>query len=239
MVFQDVYDLRWSMVGPDGRIRYLRSKTGMPIETALTPEAARIMERYRRGDSDWVFPFLHENGRTRRALSEESALRRVDLHAKRIGAEAGLTLPLTTYVMRHTWATLMQEAGKSTELIGQCLGHASIRTTQIYLSGISTARVDREVDDMVNRMLRPTPHRASPAGRHAVRRPSDSDRNRPRDTGRRPPRKRATNGRNRDGGGSLREKITEALIRGFPFLSKKEKDIKKRLGPTHLIWTQN
>jgi Site-specific recombinase XerD len=61
---------------------------------------------------------------------------------------------LTTYVMRHSWATLMLEAGKSVEIISQCMGHTSIRTTQIYLSSISTTKVDREVNDMLNRFIR-------------------------------------------------------------------------------------
>lgn len=56
--------------------------------------------------------------------------------------------------MRHSWATLMLEAGKSVEVISQCLGHTSIRTTQIYLSSISTTKVDREVNDMLNRFIR-------------------------------------------------------------------------------------
>lgn len=56
--------------------------------------------------------------------------------------------------MRHSWATLMLEAGKSVEIISQCMGHTSIRTTQIYLSSISTTKVDREVNDMLNRFIR-------------------------------------------------------------------------------------
>lgn len=48
----------------------------------------------------------------------------------------------------------MLEAGKSVEVISQCMGHTSIRTTQIYLSSISTTKVDREVNDMLNRFIR-------------------------------------------------------------------------------------
>lgn len=156
MVFQDVYNLRWDMVSADGHIQYLRSKTGCAIDVAIPAEAIEIMERYRKADSPFVFPFLHIYQRNRgTTLTEESVLRRINRQARLIGEQAGLSIPLTTYVMRHTWATLMLESGKPVELIGQCLGHTSIRTTQIYLSNISVNRVDREVDDMVNRMLRP------------------------------------------------------------------------------------
>lgn len=68
---------------------------------------------------------------------------------------ARLPAPLTTYVLRHTWATLMLEAGYPVELIGQCLGHTSANTTRIYLAGISSDRVDTAVNDMFNRLVRP------------------------------------------------------------------------------------
>lgn len=224
MVFQDVYNLKWDMVSSDGHIFYLRSKTHCPIDVEVTPEAARIMERYRRGDTAWVFPFLHEGRYAgRRALSEESALRRINAQAKRIGAEADIPIPLTTYVMRHTWATLMLEAGKSVELIGQCLGHTSIQTTQIYLSNISVSRVDREVDDMVNRMLRPTSARrarntrAAPRSRNAGRRSSPALKNEGATEHKTRPvaRKKET-----DSG--IRRRLS-GIIRKIPFLGKKEK----------------
>lgn len=156
MVFQDVWNLRWDMVSSDGHIRYLRSKTGVPIDVEVTSETREIMERYRQENSPFIFPFLHINKKKKdKALSEESALHRINSQAAVIGRLAGLSIPLTTYVIRHTWATLMQESGKPAELIGQCMGHTSVRTTELYLSRISTRRVDREVNDMFNRMLRP------------------------------------------------------------------------------------
>lgn len=155
MVFKDLYDLRWDAVSADGHVRYLRSKTGCLIDTGIPAEAAEIMECYRRADSPYLFLFLHVSQKEgEKEVCEESALRRMNRHAKVIGEKAGFSIPLTTYVMRHTWATLMLEAGKSVELISQCLGHTSIRTTQIYLSRISVRRVDSEVEDMVDRMLR-------------------------------------------------------------------------------------
>ena len=168
MVFQDIWNLRHDMIGRDGHIRYRRSKTGALIDVEVTPEAEAIIRRHARKDSPYVFPFLHEKkgGRSRKGqaprkngkageLPEESALRRVNRHARAIGRMAGLPAPLTTYVLRHTWATLMLEAGYPVELIGQCLGHASVNTTRIYLAGISSGQVDTAVNDMFNRLVRP------------------------------------------------------------------------------------
>lgn len=156
MVFRDVYNLRWEMVDRKGRIRYARSKTGNPVEVGIQPETREIMERYRGKHSPFIFPFLHRRKEHSKNISEEAALRRINQHASHIGKLAGLSLPLSTYVMRHTWATLMLESGKPIELISQCLGHSNIRTTQIYLSHISSEKVDTEIDDMLNQMLRDT-----------------------------------------------------------------------------------
>lgn len=158
MVFQDVYNLRWDAIDAHGRIRYRRSKTGSLIETGIPPEAVEIMERYRCHHSPYVFPFLHRGKKAgSEEITEDTALRRVNCHAAAIGTQAELSIPLSTYVMRHTWATLMLESGKPVELISQCLGHASIRTTQIYLSRISTAKADTEVNDMFDQLLRQAP----------------------------------------------------------------------------------
>ena len=155
MVFKDVYNLTHRMV-TDRHIRYQRSKTGVPIDVEVVPELEEIMKRYHREDSPFVFPFLHETrkGCPGKELSEESALRRINRSMREIGRKTGLSVPLTTYVLRHTWASLMLEDSQPVELISQCMGHTSIRTTQIYLSRISSHKVDTAVNGMYNRMLR-------------------------------------------------------------------------------------
>ncbi|MEA4917121.1 site-specific integrase [Proteiniphilum sp.] len=154
MVFQDIYDLTWAMVDHDWQIHYHRSKTGQYICFYIPDEVREIMLRYQRPHNRYVFPFLREtaNGHL---LCEKSALRRINRHLNAIGRLLDIPCKLTTYVARHTWATLMLEAGKSVEIISQCLGHSSIKTTQIYLASISTTKIDIEVDDMLNRFVRP------------------------------------------------------------------------------------
>ncbi len=151
MAFQDVYRLRWSMIS-DGHIRYKRSKTGALIDVEVVPELEEIMRRYYRKDSPYVFPFLHESrkGNIGKELSEKSALRRINRAVYNIIGD----VKLTTYVLRHTWATLMLEDGSQVEVISQCMGHSSIRTTQIYLSRISSRKIDKAVRGMYDRQLR-------------------------------------------------------------------------------------
>ena len=151
MAFQDVYRLRWSMIS-DGHIRYKRSKTGALIDVEVVPELEEIMRRYHRKDSPYVLPFLHESrkGNTGKELSEKSAMRRINRAVYNIIGD----VKLTTYVLRPTWATMMLEDGSPVEVISQCMGHSSIRTTQIYLSRISSRKIDKAVRGMYDRQLR-------------------------------------------------------------------------------------
>lgn len=185
MVFKDVYGLTWRMV-TDGHIRYRRSKTDVPIDVEIVPELEEIMEHYHLEDSPFVFPFLHEarKGCPGKELPEESALRRINRATREIGRKTGLSVPLTTYVLRHTWATLMLEDSQPVELISQCMRHTSIRTTQIYLSRISSRKVDTAVNGMYDRMLRKPKHKRKerdiPSGHH---RKSESPASQPMENG--------------------------------------------------------
>ena len=54
---------------------------------------------------------------------------------KRIGKELGLEIPLTTYVARHSFATILVRSGAPLALASQTLGHSNILTTQRYFAG--------------------------------------------------------------------------------------------------------
>ena len=66
----------------------------------------------------------------------------VNRNLKKMGAMAGLSDPLTTYVMRHSWATIAQNKGIRLSVISEGLGHDNEATTQIYLISISNSKVD-------------------------------------------------------------------------------------------------
>ena len=51
-------------------------------------------------------------------------------------------IPLTTYVSRHSWATLAKSQNVPISLISEGLGHNSERTTRIYLASLDTSPID-------------------------------------------------------------------------------------------------
>ena len=66
----------------------------------------------------------------------QSALRRFNNHLKSLARALHLTSPVTSYTIRHSWATTAKFRGVPIEMISESLGHKSIKTTQIYLKGV-------------------------------------------------------------------------------------------------------
>ncbi len=58
--------------------------------------------------------------------------RRLRTLVKEIGQKAGLRKDLHPHTLRHTYATLLREAGVELGDVGNLLGHASLETTRIY-----------------------------------------------------------------------------------------------------------
>jgi len=54
---------------------------------------------------------------------------------KRIGEDLGFEMKLTTYVARHSFATILIRSGAPIALASQTLGHSNILTTQRYFAG--------------------------------------------------------------------------------------------------------
>lgn len=54
---------------------------------------------------------------------------------KQVGVELGFELNLTTYVARHSFATIVVRSGASLAFASQSLEHTNVLTTQKYFAG--------------------------------------------------------------------------------------------------------
>ena len=140
MSFVDMAFLRKKdMLG--GRIVYRRKKTGQELTIEVAPEAQELIEKFA-SPTQYLLPIITaEDGTERRQYKNRITM--VNRNLKKIGEMVGLSIPLSTYVMRHSWATIARNKGIELAVISEALGHDNEATTQIYLDSISTAKVDK------------------------------------------------------------------------------------------------
>lgn len=128
----------------DGRLIYKRQKTKKLIKIPLQPQAVALIEKYSSDDSQYLFPILSDFHKTdiQQANRIHKVISKVNERLKQIGNALNLPITLTTYVARHSQATVMKRAGVSTAVIREIMGHSSERVTQIYLDSFDNEQVD-------------------------------------------------------------------------------------------------
>lgn len=108
---------------------------------------------YRTQDSIYMLPILSgkdPNPYVRYKQVEQN----VNRNLKKIGDMIGLKMPLTTYVARHTWASIALCMDIPLATISEGMGHQSYKTTQIYLDTLDTAAVNQANKKILKRVLK-------------------------------------------------------------------------------------
>ena len=149
--FVDMMKLKWSDL-QDGRIRYIRSKTKGSFNLEIMDDALDIIEYYRQQNrqTKYVFPILLNNDMTPIQVEyrKKKVLQQYNKHLKEIAILAKIEKRLTSYVARHSFATILKQLGTSTDKISELMGHADVNITKTYLK-----EFDNEELDIENRKL--------------------------------------------------------------------------------------
>jgi len=143
MPFVDMAFLRKSQISNDGYLTYHRRKTHQPIRLKLLPAALEIIHRYRSDQSEYVFPLLTETNPEAAYKQYKEKLCYYNKVLKELARQAGISHNLTSYVPRHSWASLAYENNTDMAVISKGLGHTSPHTTLIYIKGIDDTRLDK------------------------------------------------------------------------------------------------
>ncbi len=135
----------------DGRLIYTRRKTGKLIKIPLQPQAMELIEKYSDKESPYLFPILSAYHKTeqQRANRVHKVITKVNQRLKEVGKALDLPIDLTTYVARHSQATVMKKAGVSTSIIRELMGHSSERVTQIYLDSFDNEQIDNAMKNLL------------------------------------------------------------------------------------------
>ena len=148
--FIDIAKLKHSNI-VESHLIYNREKTKKLINTPLQPKALEIIAKYQSDKSPYLFPILSPFHQTEVQVANRlhKVLAKVNKHLKEIGERLNLPIPLTTYVARHSYATVLKRAGVSTSIISESLGHSSERVTQIYLDSFDNEQIDEAMKSLL------------------------------------------------------------------------------------------
>ena len=78
-----------------------------------------------------------------------SILKTTNKYLKKIGEHLKIETPLTTYVSRHSYATVLKRSGVSTSIISEPLGHSSEKITQIYLDSFENSQIEEAMNNLL------------------------------------------------------------------------------------------
>lgn len=134
-------------------VSYKRRKTGEPFTLLIRVEFRPILGYYLKGkkDDDFIFPIIKRESLEDRYKEIKWARKRYNKGLKKIGLMCEIGDHLTSYVARHTWATLAYyKSDLSLKEVSDLLGHANISTTEIYLKSLSQEQRDAGIEKVVS-----------------------------------------------------------------------------------------
>ncbi len=145
MSFVDMAYLRKSDL-KNGVLVYRRRKTGQQLSVKWEECMQAIVDKYKvRVMPDWPYllPIITVMDAKKVRKQYKNSLYAVNLNLKRVAARIGLSIPLTTYVARHSWASIARNKNIPLAVISEAMGHDSELTTQIYLASLECSVIDK------------------------------------------------------------------------------------------------
>ena len=148
--FTDMLRLKYSNIS-NGEVCFMRQKTlrttrvKKELYATITLQIQQIIDKWGNPDkspNSYIFPYLKggETSFEKIAVIRE-VVRRCNKRMKEIGKEIGIE-GISTYVARHSYATVLKRSGANIAYISESLGHSDLKTTENYLA--SFEREERE-----------------------------------------------------------------------------------------------
>lgn len=141
MSFIDMAYLRKTDLA-NGYVIYRRRKTGQQLTIEWTKDMQLILDKYPENASDYLLPIIRNPGTNERCAYRNAGYN-INHNLKKIAKKVGVSIPLTLYVARHSWASAAKAKGIPISVISEGMGHDSETTTQIYLASLDASVVDK------------------------------------------------------------------------------------------------
>lgn len=125
-------------------ITFVREKTrrstkadSKPITVPVIPKIMDIINKWGNRETNpnnYLFDVLKDND-SQADIDRKTRqfIKTINIRTKRIGKALEFKLKLTTYVARHSYATILKRSGAPIDFISESLGHKDLATTENYL----------------------------------------------------------------------------------------------------------
>ncbi len=135
----------------DNQLIYTRKKTGKLIKLPLHPHAQKLIDKYSKTENPYLLPILSAYHKTeqQKANRIHKIIGKTNKDLKAIGEKLKLPIPLTTYVARHSFATVLKRSGVQTSVISESLGHSSEKVTQYYLDSFENSQINKAMKHLL------------------------------------------------------------------------------------------
>ena len=140
MSLTDIAHLKKSDLQGD-YLSYCRQKTGQRISIRWEPCMQQLVDKYKNDDSPYLLPLISRPGEDEER-QYQNMIHLINHHLKNLGEELGLSSKLTSYVARHSWASIAKSQDVPVSAISEAMGHTTERTTRIYLKSFDNTLVD-------------------------------------------------------------------------------------------------
>lgn len=148
MSFIDIACLKKENI-QNGVITYQRRKTGKQIIIKMEKDIERIIKKYMRSDSDYIFPIA--TCKADEYTKERNCLEYTNKKLKELAIYCNIDANLTMYVARHSWASIAHNvANVPLSVISKGMGHSNEKVTQIYLSSFGNKDIDSANNNIIN-----------------------------------------------------------------------------------------
>lgn len=127
----------------NGRIEYDRAKTKRHYSIKVEPEVQHILDKY--SSNKLLMDYTHL------FASFHSAYTRITQIVRDYAPEIGMPSNVTTYYMRHSWATIAAELDIPKDTIALALGHGGSTVTDVYINYDlrKVDRANRQIIDLI------------------------------------------------------------------------------------------
>lgn len=146
MNFVDMMYLKKSDIVND-RLYYTRAKTKGRFNIEIVDKAQEIIDFYKdkTKNTSYVFPILLSDDMTPKQIEyrKHKVLSRYNRKLGEIAKIAGVESHVTSYVARHSFATILKKKGTSTDLISELMGHSNVQITMTYLKDFEDEELDK------------------------------------------------------------------------------------------------